>query len=418
MKRFLKGFLRFLLLIMIAVAAAFFVRNPEAFTYFGITNSAKGNQKNFFSSALDLFLGEPEEVRKMKKAVVEQTPSGRMEYYFNVLPEEEKRLYRQLENGIRTRKPEFYLTSSDSDVISYVYEAMLNDHPEFYWVKNREPKTTSYREGDDYCQFSPGYSYTEEEISEIEAAISSACREVNGMLPENATDYQKAEIVYTYIIDSTEYQESEHDQNIAGVFWKKEAVCAGYAAAAQFLMEKLGVPCIYVSGDARGSDLGHAWNIVQLDGEYFYMDTTNGDQPEFLLGDIAQLAEHKTTLMDYLCPFPEEYELTYSASELFPVPACTSHTKNFYVLNGACFNTYDWQNVYNLCVLRIDNQAAVIRLKFGTEEAFMAAYDEWIDSEGSGSSAVAQYYMRAHGLDHVDYHRGILKDMKTIYYIF
>ncbi len=417
-RRRIKSFLRFFLLILIAVAAAYLVRNPEALRHLKTAENHSGDGRSIFSTAMDLIMGEPEEVRKLKKAVIEQTQPGRLEYYFNILQEDEKRLYRQLQAGIETRKEEFYLTSSDSDEISHVYEALLNDHPELFWVKNRETKTTSYREGDNYCQFSPGYSYTEEEIQEAHEAIEKSFREVMDLIPANATDYQKAETVYTYIIDSTEYQESDHDQNIAGVFWKKEAVCAGYAAAAQFLLERLRIPCIYVSGDARGSDLGHAWNVIMLDGEYYYMDTTNGDQPEFLLGDIAQLSEHKTTLMDYLCPFPEEYEMTYTASASFPVPACTSHAMNFYVLNGACFDTYDWQNVYDLCVLRIDNQAAVIRLKFGTEEAFEASREEWIDSEGSGSSAVAQYYMRAHGLNHVDYHRGILKDMKTIYYIF
>ena len=73
--------------------------------------------------------------------------------------------------------------------------------------------------------------------------------------------------------------ESEHDQNIARVFWKKQAVCAGYARAVQYLLERLGIPCIYVEGNTIGSSEGHAWNIVQIGGQYYYVDATNGDQP-------------------------------------------------------------------------------------------------------------------------------------------
>ena len=62
-------------------------------------------------------------------------------------------------------------------------------------------------------------------------------------------------------------------------------------------------------GKHRGACLEHHH---LLDGEYYYFDATNGDQPEFLEGDAVQLAEHKTILYDYLCPFPEEYEMTYT----------------------------------------------------------------------------------------------------------
>lgn len=82
-------------------------------------------------------------------------------------------------------------------------------------------------------------------------------------------------------------------------------------------MEQLGVPCIYVEGNARDGDEGHAWNIVEINGEQYYVDATNGDQPAFLEGGAVSLEEHKTTIYDYLCPFPQEYEQLYTASDEF-----------------------------------------------------------------------------------------------------
>lgn len=169
---------------------------------------------------------------------------------------------------------------------------------------------TTYSDSD-YCTFTPGYIYTESEISEIQNAMEAGFQEVSSLIPADASDYEKVRIVYTYVIDNTQYQASDDDQSIAGVFWKKEAVCAGYAGAVQYLLERIGVPCIYVDGSTQGSTEGHAWNIVKLDGEYYYVDATNGDQPDFLNGNVAQLEEHKTIIYDYLCPFPEEYEKIY-----------------------------------------------------------------------------------------------------------
>ena len=95
-----------------------------------------------------------------------------------------------------------------------------------------------------------------------------------------------------------------------------------------------------MEGSTAGSTEGHAWNIILLDGDYYYFDATNGDQPEFLEGDAVQLAEHKTILYDYLCPFPKEYEMTYTPSSEFTLPECTATAKNFYVLNRRGIRKY------------------------------------------------------------------------------
>ena len=182
------------------------------------------------------------------------------------------------------------------------------------------------------------------------------------------------------------------------------------------MLERLDIPCIYVEGDAANSTQGHAWNIVELNGQYYYVDATNGDQPDFLEGDATLRAEHKTTIYDYLCPFPQEYEENYTASDEFPVPACTATDMNFYVRNGACFDTYDWSSVYDLCRLRIDSDAAVVRFKFGSQGAYDEAYMDLIDS--NHIQDIAKYYMEVHGLSQISYHYGVIDNMKTLYFMF
>lgn len=359
---------------------------------------------------------EPREVAELRRQEVPQKDEGHQEYYFKLLDEEEQRGYREMLNGIRERKEEFYLSISDDEKVDRAYHALLKDHPELYWVHNREQvyKTTFSR--GDYCLFSPGYTYTQEEMAEIDSALEQAYQEVLSMLPENADDYEKARVVYTYLIDSVEYEISQDDQSIAGAFWKHSAVCAGYAGGAQYLLERLGVICIYVEGSVKDSIEGHAWNIVQLDGQYYYLDATNGDQPEFLEGDAVTMVEHKTTIYDYLCPFPDEYELNYTPSDEFDLPEMNAVDKNFYVLNQGCFSSYNWQEIYDYCCMRLNNGAAVVRFKFSTQEAFDAAYNEWIVN-GSIQS-LAQYYMQLYGLSQVEYHYGILEDLKTMYFMF
>lgn len=368
------------------------------------------------SIAKSIISGEPKEVEELRQMEVAQSEEGHQEYYFKQLTEEEQRVYRELLKGIRAREKEFYLTISDDDSIDRSYHAVLKDHPEIFWVHNREKIYKTTYSDSDYCVFTPGYTYTDSEIDEIQTAMEQSFQEVRALIPEDAGDYEKVRIVYTYVIDHTQYQTGEDDQSIAGVFWKKSAVCAGYAGAVQYLLERLDIPCIYVNGSTKGSTEGHAWDIVKIGQEYYYVDATNGDQPDFLNGDAAQLEEHKTIIYDYLCPFPEEYEKTYTPSEELTVPACTAKDLDFYVLNQGYFEDYSWQDIYDYCKMRLDNGAAVVRFKFGSQEAFSEACQELLD-DGVVQN-VAQYYMKLHGLGQVEYHYGVMDNFYTIYFIF
>ena len=368
------------------------------------------------SIAKSIISGEPKEVEELRQMEVAQSEEGHQEYYFKQLTEEEQRVYRELLKGIRAREKEFYLTISDDDSIDRSYHAVLKDHPEIFWVHNREKIYKTTYSDSDYCVFTPGYTYTDSEIDEIQTAMEQSFQEVRALIPEDASDYEKVRIVYTYVIDHTQYQTGEDDQSIAGVFWKKSAVCAGYAGAVQYLLERLDIPCIYVDGSTKGSTEGHAWDIVKIGQEYYYVDATNGDQPDFLNGDAAQLEEHKTIIYDYLCPFPEEYEKTYTPSEELTVPACTTKDLDFYVLNQGYFEDYSWQDIYDYCKMRLDNGAAVVRFKFGSQEAFSEACQELLD-DGVVQN-VAQYYMKLHGLGQVEYHYGVMDNFYTIYFIF
>ena len=368
------------------------------------------------SIAKSIISGEPKEVEDLRQMEVAQSEEGHQEYYFKQLTEEEQRVYRELLKGIRAREKEFYLTISDDNSIDRSYHAVLKDHPEIFWVHNREKIYKTTYSDSDYCVFTPGYTYTDSEIDEIQTAMEQSFQEVRALIPEDAGDYEKVRIVYTYVIDHTQYQTGEDDQSIAGVFWKKSAVCAGYAGAVQYLLERLDIPCIYVDGSTKGSTEGHAWDIVKIGQEYYYVDATNGDQPDFLNGDAAQLEEHKTIIYDYLCPFPEEYEKTYTPSEELTVPACTAKDLDFYVLNQGYFEDYSWQDIYDYCKMRMDNGAAVVRFKFGSQEAFSEACQELLD-DGVVQN-VAQYYMKLHGLGQVEYHYGVMDNFYTIYFIF
>jgi transglutaminase/protease-like cytokinesis protein 3 len=66
------------------------------------------------------------------------------------------------------------------------------------------------------------------------------------------------------------------NQSVYSALVNGETVCAGYARAMQYLMQRLGIPCYYCTGYAGQN---HAWNIVRLDDGYYNVDVTWDDTP-------------------------------------------------------------------------------------------------------------------------------------------
>ena len=53
-------------------------------------------------------------------------------------------------------------------------------------------------------------------------------------------------------------------------------------------MEKAGIPTTYISGvlnsdeaQTRYGTNAHAWNMVEIDGDHYYMDVTSGDVTQY-----------------------------------------------------------------------------------------------------------------------------------------
>ena len=96
------------------------------------------------------------------------------------------------------------------------------------------------------------------------------------------SDYEKAKALHDYLVLNNEYDMRLYSGTLPGTSYsaygalmKQTSVCAGYAWAYQLLLEEAGVPSEYVTGETtRGA---HGWNVIQIDGEWYHVDTTWDD---------------------------------------------------------------------------------------------------------------------------------------------
>ncbi len=101
-------------------------------------------------------------------------------------------------------------------------------------------------------------------------------------------DFTMADAIHTDERSQEEWmQSSGYGSLIMG-----STVCTGYAMAFKSVCDRLGLPCWVVSGFTE--DTGHAWNMVLIDGETWYMDCTFADtsgEDEWLLMSESQYAQ-------------------------------------------------------------------------------------------------------------------------------
>ena len=94
-------------------------------------------------------------------------------------------------------------------------------------------------------------------------------------------DYAKELYIHNILADKLTYKHNPLDQSAYSAIVGNETVCAGYAKAFQYLMQRLGVPTYLCAGYAGEM---HAWDIIKLGDNYYNVDVT-WDDPVITNGD-------------------------------------------------------------------------------------------------------------------------------------
>ena len=111
-------------------------------------------------------------------------------------------------------------------------------------------------------------------------------RIVEGIISPEMTDHEKLRAIHDYIILTCAYDYEnylattipEESYLAYGALIDHVAVCQGYSAAFNLLCRKAGIKSLTLAGRTSGVDYNnHAWNMVMLDGEIYFIDVTSDD---------------------------------------------------------------------------------------------------------------------------------------------
>lgn len=204
---------------------------------------------------------------------------------------------------------------------------------------------------------------------ETEAKVLELCSTI---LPQDMPDYEKLFVIHDYLVDNSYY--NMDDINIQrqwinhvayGTLCAGYGVCQSYAEATRILCDAVGIPCYYVTGDAGGA---HAWNIVQLQGEWYLIDTT-WDDP--VTGDGSNVK-----LYDYFVITSEQMQKDHTW-EYADFPVCTSTELNYdkivelMAADETVYTDFDTSGIRTLSVMEAELLAML-----GTQETSAVVEEE------------------------------------------
>lgn len=294
-------------------------------------------------------------------------------YAYSTLDEETRIVYDEVLDAILSHEEEVSVSTVDTEILENAYKAVCADYGGLFWVSGYV--YTQYTRGGKLVgmDFTPKYTMSHEERIGIQEQIDDSVEELLAGISVSNSDYEKAKYVFEILIQNVDYDASmENNQNIISVFLSRATVCQGYACATQYLLNKLGVPSTIVTGTAEGES--HAWNLVRLDGNYYYMDTTWGNSR--YLDDSSQIEKYVN--YSYLAVTSEEISRTHVLDSSFPLPECTSMENNYFVREGKYFTEWNPENVGSLFAQAWSQGGGGMSVKFSSPELYQQAIQYFI----------------------------------------
>ena len=266
-------------------------------------------------------------------------------YFYNQLEEESKTIYKALESNKENMKSGTYrieLGENFSDILEKengqeelgnyyqsAIEAYIYDNPNIFYLSpskmylNIETITkfadVSYNvfinSGNEDNYFAEGFT-SEEQVRE---AINRVEEIKNNILSQrNGNNYEDIKMVHDYLVDNIEYDTTISRNNIYDVYGalvNRIAVCEGYARSFKYILDEMGIPCVLVIGtgtNSQGETERHAWNYVELEGNWYAVDCT-WDDPIIIGGGGQTLSSR----YKYFLKGANEFNSDHTASGYF-----------------------------------------------------------------------------------------------------
>lgn len=122
---------------------------------------------------------------------------------------------------------------------------------------------------------SGGYGSKKERYDQAVKKLNEIIKNLN---LDGKSDYEKFKAVTNWIVSNVRYDEdneTKYQHDLTGAVLEGLAVCDGYAGTFYYMANAVGLNALFEDGITNSNRIRHAWNLVEIDGTYYYADPTN-----------------------------------------------------------------------------------------------------------------------------------------------
>ena len=242
------------------------------------------------------------------------------------------RFYDDVMTGFLLFKNEIHTVNPGSqELIERIIYYIRFDNPLIFYTKNQYSYAFSSTEAIIYME----YTYTKAKAKELERFCVQEAKKIIG--PSSTTPLQMEINIHDKLCEKIIYKENGDDShNIIGVFLRGESVCEGISKAAKLCFDFANLKSTIVICEKMGdSDVGHAWNAVNIGTQWYHLDVT---------WDNSYADDYTLNTHNYYNCFnitDKEIEMSRTIDMIPNFIKCFSNSMNYHKLYGLVANDYN-----------------------------------------------------------------------------
>lgn len=301
------------------------------------------------------------------------------EYYRNTIEDiDELQLYDEIKTALIYQIDNYTFYFKDQSVVDRISMLVCLDNPfititnNYYTIETKDDTHTIHIKANVPLLFSYE-DYHQKMLLSYRKAQS-----IIDQMPAYDNTYDIVKYLHDYLATQVRYDDdlSNDDADTAyGALLEGKARCEGYTNAFSILLNLSGIEnakVLYLGNDVD-SDIGHIWNLVKIDNNYYHVDVTNDsfslvdDVPK----DYVSYAYFLISTKDIL----RSSSINKSIIDL--IPECDATANNFFIKNGLYFKDYNRYEIGKIAgdflSDQLDNSLNGVSIKFESEDDYIKA---------------------------------------------